>query len=172
MTTLDEIRIIVCLTLLGIATISDVRTRMIPNWPWTTMIIVGLGLGGFELLSTADPQAYLLAWTSRVALMILICAINYHYLKFGGADIKALMAITIMHPTYPNINVLILTSSFWGLGFTTIANAAIITGVLTLAARTLKPTTKKIPFLLPITLGYLTGITLGDPITTIIGAIL
>lgn len=101
----DVLRLAV-LPVLGWAAWRDVETRRVPSWTWYPL--VGLG----ALLLVWDAVGHLSFSTSADALffvrvgisLLLVAPIAYLFWRlggFGGADAKALIAISILLPTFP-----------------------------------------------------------------------
>ena len=86
---------IVAVLLLGYGSYKDVKTREIPDYVWIVMGVCGI------LLRVADHQWKALGLSVGVALLLgLILAVSG---LFGGADIKALVALSVLIPYYPGV---------------------------------------------------------------------
>jgi preflagellin peptidase FlaK len=101
----DLVRLL-AVPLLGWAALRDVRTRRVPNWVWYVLGGLGLVLLVADLSSRfpfAAPYARL--ELIRVAVSVgLVVPLSYGFWRiggFGGADAKALMALSVLFPTYP-----------------------------------------------------------------------
>jgi preflagellin peptidase FlaK len=84
----------------------DIQTRRVPNWVWKPPFVLGLVLlvwegrqaiqaGGYELQLFLVPLA--------ISLLVLIpVAVGFYRMGgFGAADMKALVVIAVLFPTYP-----------------------------------------------------------------------
>jgi len=84
----------------------DIQTRRVPNWVWKPPFVLGLGLlvwegrqaiqaGGYELQLFLVPVA--------ISFLVLVpLAVGFYLMGgFGAADMKALVVIAVLFPTYP-----------------------------------------------------------------------
>lgn len=83
--------------LLGYASYSDVRTREVSDVVWLVMAASGVFLACAELLmSILTPfQVF------KSVMVGAIFAFLLFILNFGGADVKALISISFLFPTFP-----------------------------------------------------------------------
>jgi preflagellin peptidase FlaK len=108
--TLNILRVAVCILILGYSCVTDWKTRRAPNRLWYFMGAIGLILGGFELYH-ADYNRYglLLSWALSFTFIFVIMYFLYYFFQrfgmsgLGGADAKALIAIAIIFPYYPQV---------------------------------------------------------------------
>lgn len=71
----------------------DLKTREIPDFPWLVMGAAGV------VLRVQDHQWKMMALSLGVSLFLgLVLAVSG---LFGGADIKAFLALSLLIPTYP-----------------------------------------------------------------------
>ena len=101
----DILRVAV-LPVLGWAAWRDVKTRRVPSWTWYPLVVLGGVLlvwdavGHLSFSTAADSLFFV-----RVGISLLLVApIAYLFWRlggFGGADAKALIAISILLPTFP-----------------------------------------------------------------------
>lgn len=109
---LNILRVAICLIILGYSCVTDLRTRRAPNRLWYFMGAIGLVLGLFELYGTDyDRYGLLFSWALGFTFIFVIMYFLYYFFQrfgmagLGGADAKALIAIAILFPYYPQIDV-------------------------------------------------------------------
>lgn len=90
---LDQIRIVMAISMLGIATISDIKKREVSNIVWLVFGVIGIT----AIVFAADPSAELInigisLLVAPVALMI------WRFGMFGGADAFAVIIISLLAP--------------------------------------------------------------------------
>ena len=100
---LDLIRLIMGVLLLSYASYTDWKFRKVDNKIWIIM-----GLGGFMLILLSDFDIWILL---PIFTMIVIAFIIYILNMFGGADIKAIIAISILTPLWPELDIIPYKSS-------------------------------------------------------------
>ena len=100
-TTLNIIRLITGVVILSYASYTDIKTRKAANILWVIMgSIGGILLAIQYFFGTIENPLYLIF----IPIMIgLIYGFYQFRLIFGGADAKALMALSILVPVYPTI---------------------------------------------------------------------
>ena len=101
----DILRVAV-LPVLGWAAWRDIKTRRVPSWTWYPLVVLGGillvwdAVGHLSFSTAADSLFFV-----RVGISLLLVApIAYLFWRlggFGGADAKALIAISILLPTFP-----------------------------------------------------------------------
>ncbi|HTY91803.1 MAG TPA: A24 family peptidase C-terminal domain-containing protein [Methanocella sp.] len=113
---LNITRIVICLIILGYSCITDWRTRRAPNRLWYLLGGIGLVLGLYELyinsleLGSLDT-GFLFYWGFCFIFIFIMMYLLYYLFQYfgmtgiGGADAKALMAIALMFPYYPQVNI-------------------------------------------------------------------
>ncbi len=99
---LDIIRLILGASILLYASYTDIKTRKASNFLWLIMGIAGLLLLSIEYLDGGleGKEIQLIFIPIMIGLVFLLFQLR---LIFGGADAKALMAITILVPIQPVI---------------------------------------------------------------------
>lgn len=116
---------LVAVPILGWAAIRDVKTRRVPNETWLPLIGLGVVLLSWDGLAVWTDTAWMLtidgldigieAWAAgeTVQSFAVRAAISVGFLVpfayafwwfggFGGADAKALMALSVLFPLYPD----------------------------------------------------------------------
>ncbi|MER3407915.1 MAG: peptidase, partial [Nitrososphaera sp.] len=92
------VREILCLAMLSIGSYYDLKTREVDDRLWVVFGGAGLVLHAWEYVSTATvdvPMALI-----SVSLTAAIAIVLYRYGFFGGADAKALVAVSVILPVY------------------------------------------------------------------------
>jgi len=98
---IDAIRFVVGAVVLSYASYTDMKTRTAENYLWYAMAGAGALLLALQFIlfpSTANPF-YLIYIPVVIGLVYLLYQFR---LIFGGADAKALFAITILAPFWPS----------------------------------------------------------------------
>ena len=131
--TLDMLRTGVALAMLGYGSFRDLRTREIHDLLWVAGGGTGLVLDAYELfLGTLSLRQLVFS----VGFMVAVGLVLGYLRLFGGADLLAFIALSIIHPRAP-----VYLQINWGwtppfYAFTLISNTA-IAGIMTpLAALT------------------------------------
>jgi preflagellin peptidase FlaK len=98
-TILNVIRLITGTLLLTYASYTDIKTRRAANILWVIMAVIGAILVLIQYLDGGFPNIWYLVFIPiMIALMYLFFQMR---LLFGGADAKALMALSILVPIQP-----------------------------------------------------------------------
>jgi len=114
---MDPLRFSVCLLFLSAASISDIKTREVPNFIWLLFAPVGSIL---TLISLALNNWNLSLMTLCGLSIVIIVGLSFtlFYLGlFGGADAKALICLAFSMPVYPNLEVIGLPLKSYSLKF-------------------------------------------------------
>ena len=98
---LDIIRFAVGVVILGYACYTDIKTRMASNILWITMGVIGAILIVVQYLTAGIDNILPLIFIP--ILIAIVYVLFYIGLIFGGADAKAIMALTILIPFWPSI---------------------------------------------------------------------
>lgn len=124
-TILDVIRFIVGVIILSYASYTDIKTRRASDILWIIMTIIGMILLLIQYLTIGFENIMILIF---IPIMIGFVYLLFQMrLLFGGADAKAIMAITILLPLQPNIYDLpIWGQSFMPASWTVFVNSLII----------------------------------------------
>ncbi len=106
---IDILRILLCVVILGYSCITDWKTRRASNNLWYLMGALGLILGLFEFSLLGNDTSFLISWAIGFGFMFILMYGIYYMFQWigmagiGGADAKALMAMALMFPYYPQI---------------------------------------------------------------------
>jgi preflagellin peptidase FlaK len=100
-TILDVVRFIVGVIILSYASYTDIKTRSASNILWIIMSVIGAILLLIQYLTIGFENIMILIF---IPIMIAFVYLLFQMrLLFGGADAKAIMAITILLPFQPTI---------------------------------------------------------------------
>ena len=94
------VKIAICFIMLSYASYSDWKTREVSDKLWILFSSVGITLNIIELSLYFSLQFLTLVIIS-ISLSSLISFILYYFGFFGGADMKALVVISLLIPVYP-----------------------------------------------------------------------
>lgn len=107
---LDILRIAICLVILGYSCVTDWKTRRAPNRLWYIMGGIGLVLGLYQLYSLNFNNYLIFSWALNIIFIFVLMYFLFYFFQYfgmsglGGADAKALMAVALMFPYYPEIS--------------------------------------------------------------------
>lgn len=99
---IDIILIIIGITALIIGTITDIKTREVPDWLNFSIIAAGLGLRLLYSIITNDWKFFLYGLIGFAIFMGIAFAMFYAG-QWGGGDSKLLMGLGALFGTYPAI---------------------------------------------------------------------
>ncbi len=108
----DILRIAISIVVLGYSCVTDLKIRRAPNRLWYFLGAAGLVLGCVELYLLEFSRTYIMLWLLSIVFMFVLMYFLYYFFQrlgmtgIGGADAKALIAIGIMFPLYPEISLL------------------------------------------------------------------
>jgi archaeal preflagellin peptidase FlaK len=102
-TLLDIIRLVVGIAILSYASYTDIKTRRASNMLWVIMGVAGgiLLIIQYFTIGFGDKTMFLIFIPIMIVLVYFLFQLR---LIFGGADAKALMALSILVPLPPIIN--------------------------------------------------------------------
>jgi len=86
--------------ILGYASYSDVRTREVSDIVWLVMSVSGVFLASVELFMGALAPFQVVKSVMVGGLFAFLLFI----LNFGGADVKAMISISLLFPAFPNLS--------------------------------------------------------------------
>lgn len=122
--TVDYIRVLLALGMLGYASYKDIKTREIHDLVWIVPAGLGLLLDAYEIingdLSITDALF-------SIGLMVILSGVLWFLSLFGEADLIAFVALSVIHPRVPLFGYIGYKPLLFS--FTMIANSA-IAGVL------------------------------------------
>ncbi|MAG50914.1 hypothetical protein CL621_04755 [archaeon] len=98
---IDIILIITGLIGLAIASITDIKTREVPDWLSYSLIIIGLTLRLFYSLAYQE-WLFLIQGLIGFASFFIIANLMYYTKQWGGGDSKLLMGLGALFATYPS----------------------------------------------------------------------
>ncbi len=130
MSLIDLVKVVITFIILLKASVHDVRTREVPDELWLYMIFAGLILDVIQYIQR--PYNILLAIVQFV-LIFALANFMFYVAGFGGADAKALIALSIVFPIYPHIYVFpLLNEGLKIFAFSVLANSVIVAPLLAL----------------------------------------
>ena len=97
---IDYILIIVAFIWMIFATISDIKTKEVPNWLNFSLIIIAFSLRAFQSLIFKNLFYFLFGVIGFIVFFI-IANLMYYTKQWGGGDAKLLMGLGIIFATYP-----------------------------------------------------------------------
>lgn len=103
---LNALRVLVTVSILLYSCVTDWKHRRAPNELWYILGGIGLLLNIFEFFQypASSRLLYVIWLVGGVAFIYILVYIFFRFGGFGGADAKALIAIAIVFPMYPVIN--------------------------------------------------------------------
>jgi preflagellin peptidase FlaK len=123
------LRIIGAVGPLVYASVSDCRTRMVDDWVWVLMILVGSIVAIFETIVFQELRI-LLDLAINVSLSFTIAFLLFYAGLFGGADGKALISLSFLFPRPPSLFLEFGVGSLLPFYFLTILSNALLLTVL------------------------------------------
>ncbi len=127
---IDLVKIFITFIIFIKASIHDLREREIPDKFWIAMVISGLILDAIQYF--IEPYDLMLA-VIQFILIFALANFMFYVAGFGGADAKALIALSVMFPVYPDIGTLPLINKGVGIfAFSVLSNSVIIAPFLAL----------------------------------------
>ncbi len=121
---IGAMNILICIVMLVLASIMDVRKREISDWIWISSVSLALASIPMILTSSSYPRydELLFRYLLSISLTAPLAYIAYIKGLFGGADAKALIAISILVPSYE------MQYTLHGIpALTTLTNASLLT---------------------------------------------
>lgn len=96
---LNLIRISVCIPFLFYACYSDLKIRKAPNKIWHLFILIGIMLALLDILKQGPN--FLVRFSLSVIVLAVFAYMLFRIKVLGGADAKAIIALSIAVPTFP-----------------------------------------------------------------------
>ncbi|KAF5415519.1 MAG: Preflagellin peptidase [Candidatus Methanogaster sp.] len=127
---IDLIKLCICLIFLLHSCRCDLKTRTVPNELWGVVFVAALPLVIADAL--AQGSRYLMFATVSVVSTYVVVYILFRLGAFGGADAKALIALSFIFPAFPDIMVFGYGLPLSGappldiFAFSTLANAVLL----------------------------------------------
>lgn len=111
---INWLRIAICLAIMGYSCITDWKSRRAPPILWEVMTAAGVILLLAEIFTSPYEARYNVLFFFALSFCIIYLLVNFIYylfnnvLKgaFGGADANALLAMSVLFPYYPVMDVL------------------------------------------------------------------
>jgi preflagellin peptidase FlaK len=133
---IDLIKLFICLIFLLYSCRSDLKTRTVPNELWGVVFVAALPLVIADTL--AQGGRYLIYTAVSVVGIYVFVYVLFRLGAFGGADAKALIALSFIFPAFPDITILGYGLPLSGapplniFAFSTLANAVLLTIIVPL----------------------------------------
>lgn len=122
--TIDYIRVLIAVAMLGYASYKDIKTREIHDIVWIIPAGIGLLIDGYEVY-VGDLS--IIGMLYNIGFMVILSGVLWYLSLFGEADLIAFVALSVIHPRTPLFEYIGYTPLLFS--FTLIANSA-ISGVL------------------------------------------
>ena len=127
---INLIKVLITLAIFIKASIHDLREREVPDELWVLMVILGIVLDIAQYF--IKPYNILIAILQFVIIFAL-ANFMFYVAGFGGADAKALIALSVMFPVYPKIGMFPLLNTGIGIfAFSVLSNSVIVAPILAL----------------------------------------
>jgi len=97
---IDYILISVALIWLTFASISDLKSKEIPDWLNFSLIIIALAIKSIQAILAKDVFILLYA-LAALAIFFLLANLMYYTKQWGGGDAKLIMGLGIIFAQYP-----------------------------------------------------------------------
>ena len=98
---IDVLLLIVGFAALIIATITDIKTREVPDWLNFSLIPAGIGLRLVHALVFND-WLFLVYGLIGLVAFVALAYLLYYARQWGGGDSKLLMGVGVLFATYPS----------------------------------------------------------------------
>ena len=133
---IDLIKLLICLVFLLYSCRRDLKTRTVPNELWGVVFVAALPLVIMDAL--AQGSRYLMHTTVSVVSIYIFAYVLFRIGAFGGADAKALIALSFIFPDFPDISIIGCGLPLCGVpplnifAFSTLANTVLLTLIVPL----------------------------------------
>ena len=97
---IDVLLFIIALVWLIFASISDLKTREVPDWLSYSLIIIGFGNAILKSLIMGEVK-FLFYSLAAFSLVFLFSALLYYTKQWGGGDVKLIAGLVTLFPVYP-----------------------------------------------------------------------
>ena len=139
------VRLIVGTVILSYASYTDIKTRKASNFLWVIMGVIGtvLLILHFFMVGFGDKIFYLVFIPIMIAFMYILFRLR---LIFGGADAKAIMALSILVPLEPEIMGFPLWKSFMPFPWVIFSNSLLMFLIIPLGLLIFNLTKRNVEF--------------------------
>jgi preflagellin peptidase FlaK len=134
---IDTLKLLICISFLAYACRCDLRTRTVPNELWGVVFVAALPLVIADTLTRGIGS--LLPLLIAVTATFLLVHTLFHLNAFGGADAKALIALSFIFPVFPTITLFGYALPLTGIpplnifAFSTLINTVLLTAIIPIA---------------------------------------
>ncbi len=126
---LDIIRVLLCSPFLLYSCYTDLKERRVPNRVWLVMAVLGAFLNVEYLFKFG--LSFVKFFFIQFIFIFIFSYLLYRVGAYGGADAKALMALSIFFPLYPSIDGFPILNENSGIfTFSVFSNSVLLTGIL------------------------------------------
>jgi preflagellin peptidase FlaK len=127
---IDLLKVLITAVIFIKASVHDLREREVSDELWKLMLAVAIPLNVVQFIFEGFD---LVLAVVQFVLIFLLANFMFYVAGFGGADAKALIALSIMFPVYPKILTLPLLNKGFGIfAFSVLANSVIVAPLLAL----------------------------------------
>src|SRR3989338_11546723 len=98
---IDYIFVFTALIWLIFASISDIKTREVPDWLNFSLILIALALKSIQSIIAKDISIILYA-LAALAVFLLLANLMYFTKQWGGGDAKLVIGLGIIFTQYPS----------------------------------------------------------------------
>ena len=102
---IDYILVLIALIYLIFASVSDIKTREVPDWLSYSLIITGLGLRAFYSIESKEIMYFLYGLIGG-GIFLGIGLLMYYCKQWGGGDVKLMSALGVIFGSAPKISFL------------------------------------------------------------------
>ncbi len=121
---MDLIKIVISFIIFLKASVYDLREREVPDELWMFMVLSGVILDVVQYL--IEPYNIIFALIQFLIIFVL-ANFMFYIAGFGGADAKALMALSVMFPIYPKVWIFpILNRGLGVFAFSVLSNSVVV----------------------------------------------
>ena len=97
---IEHIKILVVFACLAYASYKDIKEGEISNYLWCILF----AFGSIFLIIEIDSVNVLFALFFSVATMLILMFAFYRFQWFAGADVKAMVCLSVLYPYFVNLN--------------------------------------------------------------------
>ena len=134
---------------------TDIKRYEVDDWVWVVYVVVGFPLGLYLCRNELDIYLISVGLTGAVLTPIAMLSIKER-INFGLGDVKGIFSLSLVIPFQSQHNIQLL--QYIPFALSSFVNAVIIGAILVVFLRD----KNRIPFMVPLTLGIITELFIGD----------